>query len=56
LIDEDCRPALWVLVTIYRGLLERIAARDFDVYGPKITLSGREKFLILGKGLLKRIA
>ena len=55
LIDEDSRPALWVLVTIYRGLLERIAAREFDVYGPRIGLSRREKTLILGKGLLKRI-
>ena len=55
LIDEDSRPALWVLVTIYRGLLERIAAREFDVYGPKIGLTRREKTLILGKGLLKRI-
>jgi phytoene synthase len=55
LIDEDSQPALWVLVTIYRGLLERIAAREYDVYGPKIRLTTREKFLILGKGLLKRI-
>jgi phytoene synthase len=55
LISEDSQPALWVLVTIYRGLLERIAAREYDVYGPKISLSKREKFLILGKGFLKRI-
>jgi phytoene synthase len=55
LIDEDSQPALWVLVTIYRGLLERIAARNYDVYGTKISLNGREKGLILGKGLLKRL-
>jgi len=55
LINEDSQPALWVLVTIYRRLLERIAAREYDVYGSKISLAKREKFLILGKGLLKRV-
>ncbi len=55
-IDEDSQPALWVLITIYRRLLEKIAARDFDVFRDKIRLSTSEKLAILGKGFLKRLA
>ncbi|MGH9530290.1 MAG: phytoene/squalene synthase family protein [Terriglobales bacterium] len=55
-IDEDSRPALWVLLTIYRRLLDRIIHRDFDVFRNKISLSTREKLVILGKGFLKRLA
>ncbi len=56
LIEEDSRPALWVLVSIYARLLEKIAERKYDVFGKKIGLTVREKVLILGKGLLKRLA
>ncbi len=56
LIDEDSQPALWVLVTIYRRLLEKIAQRGFDVFQGKISLTAREKLVILGKGFLKRLA
>jgi 15-cis-phytoene synthase len=55
-IDEDSQPALWVLLTIYRRLLEKIASRDFDVFSGKISLSTSEKLAILGKGFLKRLA
>ncbi len=56
LIDEDSQPALWVLVTIYRRLLEKISNRKYDVFGKKINLTVREKVIILGKGLVKRLA
>ncbi|HXP16433.1 MAG TPA: phytoene/squalene synthase family protein [Terriglobales bacterium] len=56
LIEEDSQPALWVLVTIYRRLLEKITRRQYDVFGKKVNLSVREKVVILGKGLLKRLA
>jgi 15-cis-phytoene synthase len=55
LIDEDSQPALWVLVTIYRRLLEKISDRKYDVFGKKISLTVREKVVILGKGLVKRL-
>jgi 15-cis-phytoene synthase len=55
-IDEDSQPALWVLVTIYRRLLKKIAAHDFDVFNGKVSLSTPEKLAILGKGFLKRLA
>jgi phytoene synthase len=54
-IDEDSQPALWVLLTIYRRLLERIASHEFDVFHGKIKLSTREKLVILGKGFLQRL-
>ncbi len=56
LIDEDSQPALWVLVAIYRRLLEKISDRKYDVFGKKISLTVREKVVILGKGLVKRLA
>jgi phytoene synthase len=56
LIDEDSQPALWVLITIYRRLLEKIGSRQYDVFREKVTLSVREKVVILGKGFLKRLA
>jgi phytoene synthase len=56
LIDEDSQPALWVLVTIYSRLLEKISDRKYDVFGRKISLTVREKVVILGKGLVKRLA
>jgi 15-cis-phytoene synthase len=54
-IDEDSQPALWVLVNIYRSLLEKIARLNYDVFAHRISLSTREKLTILGKGFLKRI-
>ena len=34
-ISEDSQPALWVLVTIYRRLLEKIAEKQYDVFTAK---------------------
>lgn len=54
-IAEDSQPALWVLITIYRRLLERIAEKQYDVFTAKVTLSRWEKSRILAKGFLKRL-
>lgn len=54
-ISEDSQPALWVLVNIYRKLLEKIAERQYDVFSGKISLTVSEKLRILGKGFLQRI-
>ena len=56
LIAEDSQPALWVLVTIYRSLLEKIARLNYDVFTRRVALTTREKLMILGKGFLKRIS
>lgn len=54
-ISEDSQPALWVLVNIYRNLLEKIAAKQYDVFTAKVSLTTWEKLKILGKGFLKRV-
>ncbi len=55
LIDEESQPALWTLVEIYRRLLEKIAARHYDVFSERVHLSTAEKLGVLGKGFLRRL-
>jgi phytoene synthase len=55
MIDEESRPALWVLVEIYRRLLNKVAARGYNVFGKKIRLSRREKLSVLARGLWRRL-
>jgi len=55
LIHDDSRPCLWVLVNIYRRLLEKIAEKDYDVFTQKIGLTTGEKLMFLGKGILQVI-
>ncbi|MGA9543490.1 MAG: phytoene/squalene synthase family protein [Candidatus Sulfotelmatobacter sp.] len=54
-ISEDSQPALWVLVNIYRKLLEKIAERQYDVFNGKVSLTVSEKLRVLGKGFLQRL-
>jgi phytoene synthase len=54
-VAEDSQPALWVLVNIYRRLLEKVAEKQYDVFTAKIALSTSEKLRILAKGFLKRL-
>lgn len=54
-VAEDSQPALWVLINIYRGLLEKIVLKQYDVFTAKVSLSTWEKLRILGKGFLKRL-
>jgi 15-cis-phytoene synthase len=53
LIDRDSRAALWVLVTIYHDLLQRIAKRDGDVFSERVSVPTPTKLTILGRGGLK---
>jgi 15-cis-phytoene synthase len=55
LVNEDSQPALWVLITIYRRLLEKMASNQYDVFGDRVRLTVREKLMVLGKGILKRL-
>ena len=54
-ISEDSQPGLWVLVNVYRRLLEKIAENEYDVFTAKVSLTLWEKLRILGQGLLKRL-
>ena len=55
LVDDDSQPALWALVEIYRQLMEKIAARDYDVFSERVSLTTREKLRVLGKGFVRRL-
>jgi 15-cis-phytoene synthase len=53
LIDEDSRGALWTLVEIYRRLLEKIVARNYDVFSQRVILSTAEKLNVMVKGFFR---
>ena len=55
MIAEDSQPGLWVLVNIYRKLLQKIADRQYDVFSSKVSLTVSEKLRILGRGFLQRL-
>jgi phytoene synthase len=55
LVSEDCRPGLWVLINVYRSLLEKIARNNYDVFGSKIRLTVFEKLAILSRGFYRRL-
>lgn len=51
LIDQDSRAALWVLVTIYHGLLKRIVAANGDVFSQRASVPTAAKMGILAQGM-----
>lgn len=53
LIDRESRPALWVLVRIYRGLLRRIRRADYDVFSRRISVPTFQKLEILAVGMVR---
>ncbi|HVZ84244.1 MAG TPA: phytoene/squalene synthase family protein [Terracidiphilus sp.] len=53
LIDRESRPALRVLVSIYRDLLRRIVAADYDVFTRRASVPTARKLAILSAGLAR---
>lgn len=53
LIDLESRPALWVLVRIYHGLLKRIQTADYDVFSQRASVPTLEKLGVLGLGIAR---
>jgi len=53
LIDRESRPALWVLVSIYHGLLKRIERADYDVFSRRASVPMAQKLGILAVGLAR---
>jgi phytoene synthase len=47
MVHRRSRASLWALIEIYRRLLERIEAADYDVMSRRIRLSGFEKAMIV---------
>ena len=53
LIDKESRPALWVLVSIYRALLKRIEKADYDVFSERASVPLPQKLGILAVGMAR---
>lgn len=51
LISQDSRAALWVLVTIYRRLLDHIEGAEYQVFSARVKVPTAEKLWILARGL-----
>jgi phytoene/squalene synthetase len=43
------------MVEIYRGILDRIEQRQYDVYTERVRLTVGEKLKVLGRGFWKRL-
>lgn len=52
LLDRDSRPAMHVLVSIYRELLERISADPAAVFRKRVSVPTAKKLAILAKGMI----
>jgi len=53
LIDRESRPALWVLVSIYHGLLKRVEKADYDVFSRRASVPLPQKIGILAVGMTR---
>jgi phytoene synthase len=51
MIDPDSRAALWVMVSIYRKLLEKIAAKGYPL-STRVSLSTTQKLWVLAQGAM----
>jgi phytoene synthase len=56
LIDADSRAALWVLVTIYHGLLRKISKTEYDVFIKRVSVSTPAKMAILARGAVMTLS
>ncbi|HXM97939.1 MAG TPA: squalene synthase HpnC [Candidatus Dormibacteraeota bacterium] len=54
-IDEDSRPALWLLVRTYSALLARIESLDFEVLNKRVRLGKSEKLAFIAKAKFGRL-
>jgi len=52
LVHRDSRASLWALMEIYRRLLEKIEAADYDVFSRRIRLSALEKSGVVARAWL----
>ena len=53
MIDSESRPALWVLVSIYHGLLMRIERANYDVFSHRVSVPLPHKLGILIVGFAR---
>ncbi len=56
LVEQDSRPALWVMIALYASILKRIQAAPLRCFRHRAELSDMEKFQILARGMWMRVA
>jgi phytoene synthase len=56
LVHPESRPALWAMMEIYQGILNKIRRNRFDVFQKRIRLTGPEKARIALKAMALRLA
>jgi squalene synthase HpnC/squalene synthase HpnD len=55
LIDQESRPALWLLVHTYSALLARMESLDFAVLSERVRLPRAEKLVFIAKARFARV-
>jgi phytoene synthase len=55
LVQPESRPALWTLISIYRGILSRIESHGGNVFTYDAALSRREKIEVLLQGAARQL-
>lgn len=55
LIDQDSRSALWVLISIYHRLLNRIERSQYEVFAQRIAVPTAAKLAILTRGFMRTL-
>jgi phytoene synthase len=53
MVDTVSRPGLLAMIGIYSALLDKIESRGYDIYGPRVSLSAKEKIAIAAKSMLR---
>jgi phytoene synthase len=55
MVEPESRPALWTLISIYRGILSRIESSGADAFSRAAALSRREKIEVLLQATARRL-
>lgn len=53
MVDLVSRPGLMAMIGIYSAILDKIESRSYDIFGPRVSLSAKEKISIAAKSMLK---
>ena len=54
MVHRRSRRSLWALIEIYRRLLAKIEAANFDVLSRRVRVPAPEKLAILGRAIFRR--
>jgi phytoene synthase len=55
LLAPESRPCVSVAFTLYQGILDRLAARDYDVFGPRAVVPTSRRLAVALPGLVRAL-